>query len=91
MTKIIIIHQEKGTYTSRTGNIIIAAIHTCSLSKRYPFCDGSYIKTKEKEQEKGKISVYTQDNERVAETPHEKPRGNPRHERATNSLGNSIK
>jgi len=69
----IVIHRGKEPIPvkDRRG-ITVATICICGLSKRHPSCDGSHIKTKEKEQERGKISVYTQDSERVAEMPREK-------------------
>lgn len=69
----IIIHRGKGPIPvkDRRG-ITVAAICTCGLSKKYPFCDGSHIKTKDEEEDK--IYVYTQDGKRVAEIPREKLR-----------------
>ena len=67
----IIIHTRKAPIPvkDRRG-VTVAAICMCGLSKKYPFCDGSHIKTRDEEEDK--IYVYDDQGNQVAAIPREK-------------------
>ncbi|KSW10787.1 hypothetical protein CF15_08410 [Pyrodictium occultum] len=66
----LIIHRARGPVPvkDRRG-VTVAAICMCGLSKKYPFCDGSHLKTRDEEE--GKLYIYDEEGNRVGEVGEE--------------------
>ena len=66
----IIIHTRKAPVPVKDSRgVTVAAICMCGLSKKYPYCDGSHIKTQDEEE--GKIYIYDAQGTRIGEIPEE--------------------
>ena len=62
----IVIHTRKAPIPVKDSRgVTVAAICMCGLSKKYPYCDGSHIKTRDEEE--GKIYIYDSQGTRIGE------------------------